>query len=437
VLVVVQVAAIVALGTYTIVRFPIFDGVDEGAHVAYIAEIAEHGRIPVAGTDLVPWQVLSIERHVYPRRTGLDPRKLGLAGLSYEAWQPPLYYVLAAPAFLIPTSYLEKVRAVRAFNLGLVLAALLLLALLAKAVFDRRWLLPYGLALSILLWPGVLVRAVTVSNEALELPLVCLFLLIAWRAAAAPTPLRLVATGFCFGLCVLTQLTLVCLAPALAVPVIVWLRRRRDRGAAAWALAAVGLPVLVLAPWLWMNLARYGTPVGSSIAERITATNFPPGPRSGAVALRSGLARLGHALLPQEWWPEYQGMGGAGMVALAGLPLLALAPSLRRPSLLRTRQAVILGAPLLLCLLILAVVLLKDSWPPALFPRYLNAMLAPFVLYLAWAWINAWPRASGAWLLSIACAATLAVGAVWAYMALAYYSTHLGATVGIHANAPP
>lgn len=106
VLMVVQITAIVVLSVYTIFRFPIFDGVDEGAHVAYIAEVAEHGRIPWEGRDLVPWQVLSIQQHVYPHRSPLDPRRSGLAGLSYEAWQPPLYYLVAAPAFLIPRDYL-------------------------------------------------------------------------------------------------------------------------------------------------------------------------------------------------------------------------------------------------------------------------------------------------------------------------------------------
>ena len=37
-------------------------------------------------------------------------------------------------------------------------------ALLARAVFSRAWLVPYCCALSVVLWPGVLTRAITVSS---------------------------------------------------------------------------------------------------------------------------------------------------------------------------------------------------------------------------------------------------------------------------------
>jgi 4-amino-4-deoxy-L-arabinose transferase-like glycosyltransferase len=436
-LVALQLAAIVALSVYTIFRFPIFDGVDEGAHVAYIAEVAEHGRIPWVGRDTVPWQVLAIQQRVYPRRSPLDPRRIGLAGSSYEGWQPPLYYVLAAPAFLIPSEYLNKVRAIRAFDLVLLLAAIGLLARLAREVFQAKWMLPFALALSVLLWPGVIVRAITVSNEALELALVCLFLLAAWRATADPAPRRMLAVGVCWALCILTQLSLVSLAPLLIAPLVTLGRRRPPPRAIVQGLGALVLPTGLLVPWLTMNLSRYHALVASSAAERLTATNFPPGPRSGLGALRSGVGRLGHALLPQEWWPEYRGVFGAALVALAAVPLLGLAIAARRPSVLRSRAAVILAAPLPLCLVVLAVVLLRDSWPPALFPRYLNPMLAPFMLFAAWALMQASPLLAGRSITALAGASTLAIGSVWAYMALAHYSTRLGASVGIHANAPP
>jgi len=185
-----------------------------------------------------------------------------------------------------------------------------------------------------------------------------------------------------------------------------------------------------------MNFSRYGVPVDSSMAERLTAVNFPPGPHSGLGALRSGLVRLGHAVLPQEWWPEYSGLPGQLIVALAALPLLALPAVLRRPSLLRSRAA-ILAAPLPLGLATLAVVLLKDSWPPALFPRYLNPMLAPTMLFAVWAWTRIWPHSARRSLLAIAGASTFAIGLVWLFMALAYYSPRIGSSLGIHANAPP
>jgi hypothetical protein len=41
-----QVLAIFVLGAITVARFHIFAEVDERAHLAYVQEIAEHGRIP-------------------------------------------------------------------------------------------------------------------------------------------------------------------------------------------------------------------------------------------------------------------------------------------------------------------------------------------------------------------------------------------------------
>src|SRR5271165_879465 len=202
-LMVVQIAAIVVLGAVTVSRFHVFAEVDERAHLAYVQEVAEHGRIPWVGRDYVPWQELAIEQGTYPHRSGLDPRALGLRGSSYEGWQPPLYYVLAAPAFLIESNYRDKVYAVRAFDLLLLLAAVVILAFLARAVFGQYWRVPYCLALSTLLWPGVIVRAVTVSNAALEVPLVALYVLVVWTATTKPRAWSLVTVGGLLGLCML------------------------------------------------------------------------------------------------------------------------------------------------------------------------------------------------------------------------------------------
>jgi hypothetical protein len=64
----------------------------------------------------------------------------------------------------------------------------------------------------------VIVRAITVSDAALELPLVSLYVLALWNATATPRVRSLLVAGALAGLCILTQLTLVCLAPLLAVP---------------------------------------------------------------------------------------------------------------------------------------------------------------------------------------------------------------------------
>ena len=86
VLVWLQIVAIVVVGVATVARFHIFAAVDEEAHLAYVQQVAEHGRLPWLGRTVLPAQ---LQPHHVP----------GFGGLSYEAFQPPLYYALAVPAF--------------------------------------------------------------------------------------------------------------------------------------------------------------------------------------------------------------------------------------------------------------------------------------------------------------------------------------------------
>ena len=94
-LIALQLAAITVVGGVTVVRFHIFAAVDELAHISFVQQVAEHGSLPWLGRSYVSWQMEAIEQDVYPRRSSVNPRQIGLAGLSYEAFQPPLYYVLA------------------------------------------------------------------------------------------------------------------------------------------------------------------------------------------------------------------------------------------------------------------------------------------------------------------------------------------------------
>lgn len=433
-LAVLQIAAIVVLGVVTVSRFHVFAEVDERAHLAYVQEIAEYGRIPWVGRDYVSWQELAIEQGTYPRPSGLKPRLLGIRGSSYEGWQPPLYYVFAAPAFLIPGDYHDKILAVRAFDLLLLLAAVAILALLARAVFEERWRAPYCLALSTMLWPGVIVRVITVSNAALELPLVALYVLVVWNATLRPRVRSLMAAGGLLGLCVLTQLTLVCLAVLLVVPLMRSLRGRRDdRLGLGTGMLAVALPVMLVAPWLAFNEGRYGALTASSLVERLTESNGPAGPRSGIGAVASGAARLAHIALPQEWWLEYKGISGAILVVLPALLLVGALSVMRHPRLLRTQAAGLLAGPLLLGLATLVGIVLLAAWPAALFPRYLNPMIPLFALFVAWAWRQT--RIGEKGLLGIAALSSLTVALIWIYMAGAYYFTNVGATLGIHRAA--
>jgi hypothetical protein len=66
---------------------------------------AEHGRLPRI-VDALPWEAWAINT-AHPTRSGLA--QAGAVGQSYEAWQPPLYYLAATPVFLAVGDHRHKV----------------------------------------------------------------------------------------------------------------------------------------------------------------------------------------------------------------------------------------------------------------------------------------------------------------------------------------
>lgn len=430
-LVALQVAAIAVLGVVTAVRFHVFAAVDELAHVSYVQDVAEQGALPFLGRSYVSWQMEAIEQDTYPRPSTVDPRHYGLAGYSYEAFQPPLYYLLAVPAFAIPSNYRDKVIAVRLFDVLLLLAAVALLALLARALsLSHRWEL-LAAALSVLLWPGVIVRVVTVSNAALELPITLLYVLAVWHATTRRSPRLLLASAALFGLCLLTALTLVFLGVLMAFPALALLRERHARAALPWIGAAAVVPLALLAPWVASNEARYGALTATALAKALQAAVVDPtGVHFGLGSVLAWLGRFERPLLPQEWWSQYAGAGVVLRVVPALLLLIALIPLLRRPRLLRSLPTGLLASPLALGFLMLAGIVLFADWPSFL-PRYVNAEFVLLAMFAAWAWIEleARPRT----IVAAATAASLLSAAVWVYMAGSYYFTNIGGSLGIHA----
>ena len=119
-------------------------------------------------------------------------------------------------------------KVLRAFDLALLLVAVWLLWRLSRRVAPAGPLLAFSAALTVLLWPGVLVRAVTISSTALELVLATALLLVLWRLLEQPGRRLLLLAALLLGACLLAKSTLLYLAPlALGVAVADW-RRRRD-----------------------------------------------------------------------------------------------------------------------------------------------------------------------------------------------------------------
>lgn len=302
-LVVLQIAAVVVFATITILRYPLWSAVDEGAHFDNIVYIAEHGSYPVLGKALASEQELAIGQGVYPKHTTINPRTFGLGGLTYEAFQPPLYYYVATPVFFLSGNYHTKAILLRFFGLLLLVASIVLFARLSRHVLKKRWLLGLSGGLLVFLMPGVVVRMVTISDVNLAVPLAILTVTELWIAWQHRSSRRLVLCGFLVGCSALTDLYLTELIPVfvlVAISVLRGNRRVEDGLAAVSGLVIAGLVVL---PWLIFNEVKYHTLTATAIAKREQLAIVNPHHLRDTIGQFPGLTvqNLFQVVLPQEW----------------------------------------------------------------------------------------------------------------------------------------
>lgn len=383
VLIALEIAALLLFGGLTALRMPVF-AYDEEAHFAYVRTLADEHRLPVLLRDHVPLNIRHLADSGYQKRFGRNYRPL-----SYEAFQPPLYYGLAAPVLALPLSGRAQLTAVRLFDLVLLLGSALVLWLLAGRAVPEHRQLGFAFGLAVLLWPGVLVRAVTVSNAGLELLLALTFLYLLWRADTEDDGRFLLAAGAVLGLGLLTKLTLVYLVALLVLVATrhVW-RKRRGRSLAA-AVATLALPLVLMAPWIAFNEHYFGSPTANRQArDEQIAGSYPHGYSYGLGQLKRDVPRLVEGVEPEEWRTlpaDHPALGTAFdflRAAFFGAPVLAL---LAAPRWLRSREAGLLFFPWVLVLVLLVLASLVANWSIIL-PRYTYSALPALGLFGGLAW---------------------------------------------------
>jgi 4-amino-4-deoxy-L-arabinose transferase-like glycosyltransferase len=368
-----QIACVLVLGAITVVRLPAWGLVDEAPHYDYVQTVAEDGRLPVLGRDLLHEEVLAIDDGTYPGPPRRPASERGLPGVSYEAFQPPLYYVLAAPVFLAVPDHEVKLHALRALGVALLLVAVGLAWLLTRRLVPADPVPAFALVLTVFLWPGLVVRAATVSNAGLELVLGVALSLALWRALSERSPGWLVAAGALLGAALLTKATMLAFVPSLAVACLAFLREGRWRP----VLAAAAAPALMLAPWLLSNLDRYDALTAGARAQRLLepAVN-PEGRDFGVSDLPAKHLNLLNGVLPEEWWLEFLSATKRWVRNIAVGALLAggLVLMLRAPAAELRRGLAVLLLPLVSGILLMSLSLLGDNWD-AFLPRYVYPAL--------------------------------------------------------------
>jgi hypothetical protein len=234
---------------------------DEVAHVAYVAHVADTGTLPV-------------------QPVGASGRwsDFTAAQSGWQAYQPPLAYVLYAPLWraLEAGGVAESGRILglrlqnAAFGAALVAVGWAVVARVTAPGDPRRVLVALALALI----PGFAANAAAVNNDGLANLLAAAL----WLPFATPPGIRTaLAAGVVLGVAALTKLTVLSLAPLLVV--VPWLWSRDLRLAVRDGLVAAGVAAVLLLPWMARNVALYGDPLAidvGSVAFARLAGSLPP-----------------------------------------------------------------------------------------------------------------------------------------------------------------
>jgi hypothetical protein len=423
-LVALQLIALLVLTAVTVPRFRVWADVDERPHYDYVQKLVEEQRIP-RPTDLVSPEVQAITDRTWPAPSPTDPATLGHDGKSFEAMQPPLTYFAAAPAFVTVADHRDKVYALRVWDALLMALAVLLLWQLARRLAEPPAALAgFSTALTVLLLPGVVVRSVTFGNTPLELALSTAYLLALWRADQTGRTRPLLSAAVLLGLCLLTKLTLLPLVPLLLLALV--RMARAGSSPRRWALLAV--PPLLLAPWLVLNVVRYGSPTVDIAGEPGAAGPVEAAALIDRVAELPGLLeRFPDGVVPQEWVRRVLEVRWVDLIT-EGLTIALLVAGLA--ALVRGRgewRAWFLAVPLLgAATLIVAVYLATGT--DSFYLRYAYAALLPFALGAGIGLAR-----SGVTRVHVGAllAATMSIGVLWVYLAAYFWFNDLGRKLGV------
>jgi 4-amino-4-deoxy-L-arabinose transferase-like glycosyltransferase len=256
--------AYLGVGVLYAIETPDWQVPDEPAHYNYVRQLAEEGRFPVL-------EMGDYDQYYMGRLTSERfPPELSLEAVEYEDHQPPLYYLLATPVYLMFDGALAPLRL---FSVVLGAGVVLLAYAVAAAVFPTRPLIALGTAAFLAFLPQHVAMMAGVNNDSLAELLIGVILWMAVvdggrRTAARNEGRRTkdearwsVGLGVVLGLGLATKTTFlpIALVVVLAVLLAWWREGERAWGRLARTLALVFGPALLIAlPWWLRNLSLYG-----------------------------------------------------------------------------------------------------------------------------------------------------------------------------------
>ncbi|HIP96675.1 MAG TPA: DUF2142 domain-containing protein [Anaerolineae bacterium] len=411
------------LGVLYAVYTPPWQAPDEPAHYNYVRYLAEQHRLPVLQAGDYPYDYLEkIKAAKFPPEMTIDP-------IRYEFWQPPLYYLLAVPVYLLFRGALIPLRL---FSVACGAGLLIVAYGIVRQVFLQNEALALGTVALVAFVPQHLAMTAAANNDALaELILAgVVWALVRWvvgektqRVGENSEELkRLAMVGVLIGLGLLTKTSTIVSVPLALVALV--LRRKR---ATALSIACLLLPALLLVlPWLVRNAAVYGglDVLGWSRHGVVVADQ----PRTAEWVALYGLGNVLHWGLTttfHSFWAQFGWMAVpidariyltlALFCGLAGVGFVLHVMRLWRERSLRLDEETQRAASLLALWLLLTGA--SYLWYNATFVqhqgRYLFPALVPIAVFFALGWRETLRPENARWLavaLLIGCAAAIVHG---------------------------
>lgn len=227
---------------------------------------------------------------------------------TYQAHQPPLYYILAAGYTSMFGESASSALPMRSLNFIIGALGVVGVYFLALWAYDRRDWATWACAFAALL-PMNAALSSAVSNDPL------LITLSTWSLATAIlglrsgwTSKRCLVLAILLGLALLTKTN----AVALILPCLLALWGTKDKALVTFKLAAMTLTILMIAPWWIRNTQLYGDPLALAAFNQAFTGSAQAAPfirELGAFGYWTGINEYG---LGVGWWTLRSLLGAFG-----------------------------------------------------------------------------------------------------------------------------
>lgn len=309
----------VVIGALYAVKTPPWQSPDEPTHYNYIAQVAADGCCPVI--EMGDWDSDVLEQLKADR----FPENADLSQIEYEDHQPPFYYLLLLPVYIVTGGSLIALRlASVVLGMGGPLAAYFVVARL----LPRYRILALTTAAFVAFIPQRVAIMASVNNDSLAETVLGITLVVAITYLGNPGSTDLegrampltessrphaAALGGLLGVAFLTKLTIY-LPAAAAVGLAVVLRWRTERHSGRWlaeqVVWAAGLALVIGSLWWVRNAVVYGWPdIFGQIAHNAVVVGQPrTADRIAAISVGS---YLGEYLTTtyHSFWGQFGWMG--------------------------------------------------------------------------------------------------------------------------------